>query len=123
MSRGAILLTAAVLRRSESYFFDQLLAITEVGYVCEALLGIPIFFFFLRRNINKYSSYAFGGGLIGMAPPLVALVGSCMGSTSCGDAVIGSLNLFALGALLGALSAIVFRVILGRHVWRIAQPT
>jgi len=120
VSISAVLLAVAVIRAGESYFLVQLLAITKILYICEAVLGTPMFFFFRKRNINSYSSYAIAGGAIGMVPALAIMVWCALLSTSCGFEYLGLLNFSALGALFGAVSAIVFRIILGKHMRRTA---
>lgn len=115
MSTSALLFTIALLRRSESYYFDQLVTIIRISYIAEALRAVPCYFFFRKQNINKYLTYAIWGGAIGGVPPFAILAPCALSSKSCGVVGIGFLSLSALGVLFGMLSAIVFRIILGKH--------
>jgi hypothetical protein len=113
LSTSALLFTIALLRRSESYYLDQLVLIIKISYIAEALLGVPCYFFFRKKNFNGYLTYAIWGGAIGGVPPFAILAPCAL--FPCGAVGIGFLTLLALGVLFGMLSAIVFRIILGKH--------
>jgi hypothetical protein len=115
ISTSALLFTINLLRRGESNYFDQLVIITKISYIAEALLGVPCYLLFRKKNFNKYSTYAIWGGAIGGVPPFAILAPCALSPKSCGVVGIGFLSLFALGVLFGMLSAIVFRIILGKH--------
>jgi hypothetical protein len=115
LSTSALLFTIGLFRGSESYYFDQLVIIVQISYAAAVLLGVPCYFFFRKRDINKYLTYAIWGGAIGGVPPLAILAPCALSPKSCGVVGIGFLSLLALGILFGMLSAIVFRIILGKH--------
>jgi hypothetical protein len=115
LSTSALLFTIGLLRGSESNYVDQLVIIIKISYTAAALLGVPCYFFFRKKNINKYLTYAIWGGAIGGVPPFAILAPCVLSSESCGVVGIGFLSLLALGVLFGMLSAIVFRIILGKH--------
>ena len=115
MSSSALIFAIGLLRGSEPNYFDPLVVIIKISYVSVIVLGVPCYFFFRKRNINNYLSYAIGGAAIGGVSPFAILAPCALFPKSCGGVGIGFLSLLALGALLGMLSAIVFRIILGKH--------
>jgi hypothetical protein len=115
MSTSALLFTIGFLRRSETTYFDPLVIIMEISYISAALLGIPCYLLFRRKNINSYLAYVSWGGVIGGVPPFAILAPCALSSRNCGVVNIGFLTLLALGISFGMLSAIVFRIILGKH--------
>jgi hypothetical protein len=117
VSVSAILFAIGLIRGSETSYAEQLLLIVKISYICELFLGAPAYAFFRSKNINAYLSYIAIGALIGIVAPLSMFAPCAFVSKSCGAIGVGLLTILALGALFGMLSAIVFRVILGKHTW------
>lgn len=123
LSVSAMLLAIGLIRGSETYHVEQLLLLATISYVSELFLGVPAYALFRLKNINAYLSYIAVGALIGIVAPLSVFAPCAFVSNSCGAIGVGLLTILALGALFGMLSAIVFRVILGRHTWRNTRST
>jgi hypothetical protein len=118
---SAIFFAIALIRDGEANYVEQLLVIAKISYICALIPGAPAYAFFRSKNINAYLSYVAAGALIGVVAPLSAFA-PCV-FVSCGYIGVGLLTILALGALFGMVSAVVFRVIAGKHTWRIAHPT
>ena len=118
---SAILFAIGLIRTGEVNYIEQLLTIIKISYVSELFLGTPAYALFRSKNINAYLSYVAIGALIGVVAPLSVFVPCAFVSKSCGVIGVGLFSILALGALFGMLSAIVFRMIAGKHTRRIIR--
>lgn len=121
VSVGAILFAIGLIRRGETNYIAQLLMLVKISYICELILGTPAYALFRSKNVNAYLSYVTFGALIGIAAPLSLFAPCILVSKSCGAIGVGLLSILALGALFGMVSAVVFRMIVGKHEWRVAR--
>ena len=118
---SAVLLVIGLIRSGEVNYVEQLLLISRISYFCALFLGAPAYALFRSKNINAYSSYVAVGALIGIVAPLSVFAPCAF--ESCGAIGLGLLSILTLGALFGMLSAIVFRVIAGKHAWKTTRST
>lgn len=118
-----MLFAIGLARSGEANYIGQLLVIVKISYACALILGVPAYVLFRSKNVNAYLAYIAIGFLIGTVAPLSAFAPCAFVSKSCGVIGVGLLSILALGALFGMLSAIVFRVIVGKHTRTIARST
>jgi hypothetical protein len=120
---SAILFAIGLIRSGEVNYVEQLLFIVKISYICELIFGVPAYALFRSKNINAYLSYVATGAFIGVVAPLSVFAPCAFVSKSCGAIGVGLLSILSIGALFGMLSAIVFRVIVGKHACRVSRST